>query len=172
MPDSSGRFSDGSTVERRAIAEALGVWAASHFREVFGLELGADVSWSPAEDVNWAETFAVGDRLCVSWVFRGRHTGADPAFPRASARSSEADSDGDPKRLEIRANGLGLGAPATGREVHLKVLSVGSATIEGGVLVKAELMDSRWDSLSALGQIGVQALGRPVGATPVLPVRR
>ena len=77
----------------------------------------------------------------------------------------------DPTGESIRTNQRGLGFNATGRPVHVKVLSVGAATIDNsGALTAATLSDCRWDSLSVMGQIGVQALGRPILSTPVLPL--
>ncbi len=186
MPTANGRFvptadpsitSQGrslpDTDELKAVIAAVQNVAAAHFLEIFGLELSS--SWSATADILWDETFAVGESICVTWIFHGTHVGPsrEPERRRRPLPQDGNDDDRDEFELLARRDRRGLGFEGTGRPVHLKVISTGKAALDGGgTLTGAELNHTRWDSLSAIGQIGVQALGRPVLDAPILELRR
>ena len=95
---------------------------------------------SGAIAIDWDSTFAVDKRLFVRWMYNGHHAGAG-----ASTKD--------------------FGFERTFNRVRVEVLSVASLK-EDGDPSTCESVRSRFDSLALLGQMGVQAVGRPVVDVP------
>lgn len=99
---------------------------------------GIDVSHARVELV-----IADGNNACVAWRLLARH-GARPTI----------------RQEDMQHGTTFLGWHATGRQVVIPVVSVcrGSDPAAAG----ADDWHHSWDRLSALAQIGVRAVGRPV----------
>jgi hypothetical protein len=91
-------------------------------------------------------SFHAEKEIFVAWELSGRH-GASIAAP------------GD----ELAPGDHFLGWAPTARDVRIRIFTVGVPLLdENGAVSGAEALQSRYDQLTALRQLGVLAVGRPV----------